>query len=51
MALLKGDQKKGYEDILSELTSLYSKPEKDRFIKKEGYDVLKDDLDYIISHL
>ncbi len=51
VALLKGDQKKGYEDILSELTSLYNKPEQDRFIKKEGYDVLKEDLDYIISHL
>lgn len=51
VSLLKGDQKKRYEDILFELTSLYNKPEQDRFIKKEGYDVLKEDLEYIIRHI
>lgn len=43
--------KKEYQELLKEITEKYNKPEADEFIKKEAYDVLTEDLEYIISHI
>lgn len=43
--------KKEYTELLSEITEKYNKPESDEFVKKEAYDVLKEDLEYIIGHI
>lgn len=43
--------KKEYTELLSEITEKYNKPESDEYVKKEAYDVLKEDLDYIINHI
>lgn len=40
-----------YTELLKEITEKYNKPETDEYVKKEAYDVLKEDLEYIISHL
>lgn len=42
---------KKYQKFLKEITERYQKPEKDEFVKQEAYAVLKEDLDYIISHI
>lgn len=43
--------KKEYAELLSEITEKYNKPESDEFVKKEAYDVLREDMEYIIEHL
>ncbi len=43
--------KKEYTELLKEITEKYNKPEGDEYVKKEAYDVLKEDLEYIISHI
>lgn len=43
--------KKEYTELLKEITEKYNKPESDEFIKQEAYTVLKEDIEYIISHL
>lgn len=43
--------KKEYQELLKEITEKYNKPEADEFIKQEAYTVLKEDLEYIISHI
>jgi hypothetical protein len=43
--------KKEYTELLKELTEKYNKPEADEFVKQEAYTVLKEDLEYIISHI
>lgn len=45
------NKKKGYMKLLEELTEKYNQPKSDEFVKKEAYDVLKEDLEYIISHI
>ncbi len=42
---------KEYKELLKEITEKYQRCEKDEFVKKEAYTVLKEDLDYIISHV
>ncbi len=42
---------KVYKELLEELTEKYQRCEKDEFVKKEAYTVLKEDLDYIIGHI
>ncbi len=42
---------KKYQKLLKEITEKYQKPEPDEFVKQEAYAVLKEDLDYIISHV
>lgn len=51
LSLAKSDQKKEYTELLKEITEKYNKPEADEFVKQEAYTVLKEDLEYIISHL
>lgn len=43
--------KKEYTELLKEIAEKYNKPDGDEFVKQEAYTVLKEDLEYIISHL
>lgn len=38
--------RKEYTELLKEITEKYNKPEADEYVKKEEYDVLKEDLEY-----
>jgi polyhydroxyalkanoate synthesis regulator phasin len=51
VSLSKSEQKQGYTELLNEITEKYNKPEADEFVKQEAYTVLKEDLEYIISHI
>lgn len=51
IGLSKSDQKKGYTELLTEITEKYNKPEGDEFVRQEAYTVLKEDLEYIIGHI
>lgn len=43
--------KKSYQELLQEITDKYNRPETNEFVKQRAYNVLKDDLDYIIGHI
>lgn len=50
IALLKGKQKEEYQTILAQITLIFNKPDNEKFIKKEAYTILIEDLKYIINH-
>ena len=39
-----------YREILEDITEAYNKPTTKKFVTAEGYNVLKEDLEYIIAH-
>lgn len=43
--------KKEYTELMKEITEKYNKPETDEFVKQEAYNVLREDIDYIINHI